>query len=77
MSLLNRITVRPGQLGGKPCIRGLRIPVSQLLGMLAHGLTPEQIVVELPDLELADIPAALEYASHVLESPAVIPPSAS
>jgi uncharacterized protein (DUF433 family) len=69
VELLERITVRPGQLGGKPCIRGIRIPVSEVLGLLAHGLTPEQVVKQLPCLELEDVRAALEYAARELSQP--------
>jgi uncharacterized protein (DUF433 family) len=64
--LLDRITIRPGQLGGKPCIRGMRIPVSHVLGLLANGLTSEQILKQFPDLEQDDIHAALAYAAREL-----------
>lgn len=69
MQLLDRITVRPGQLGGKPCIRGMRIPVSEVLGLLAHGLTPEEVIKQLPDLEREDVIAALVYAARRLDHP--------
>lgn len=69
MSLLERITTRPGQCGGKPCIRGMRIRVSDVLGLLAHGLTPEQVIQELPDLEPDDIKAALAYAAEKFDPP--------
>jgi uncharacterized protein (DUF433 family) len=59
-----RITSDPEICGGKPCIRGLRIRVSDVLELLASGLRPEQIVEELPDLEPDDIFAVLRYASE-------------
>jgi uncharacterized protein (DUF433 family) len=62
--LSERITVNPRQCGARPCIRGMRIRVSDVLDLLAAGLSPEQVVKELPDLELADIRAALHFASQ-------------
>jgi uncharacterized protein (DUF433 family) len=50
-----RITVDPPQMGGLPCIRSLRIPVTTVVGMLAEGVTAEEVLQTLPDLELADI----------------------
>jgi uncharacterized protein (DUF433 family) len=64
MELLQRITIEAGKCGGKPCIRGMRIPVSEVLGLLAHGMTPQQVIEQLPDLELDDIRAALEFAAR-------------
>ena len=64
MDLLERITIEPGKCGGKPCIRGMRIPVSEVLGLLAHGLTAQQVLEQLPDLEMEDIRAALEFAAR-------------
>jgi uncharacterized protein (DUF433 family) len=61
-----RITINPKQMGGLPCIRGLRIPVSALIGQLAVGKSHEEILVDFPDLEPADIYAALEYAAAVV-----------
>ena len=60
---LERITVNPEVCGGKPCIRGLRFPVSRLLGLLASGETPEAILQSYPYLEAQDIQAALNYAA--------------
>ncbi len=57
----NRITVDPKQCGGRPCIRGMRIRVVDVIDLLASGLTQDQIPEELPDLERADIEAALKY----------------
>jgi uncharacterized protein (DUF433 family) len=63
-TIAERITVNPDQCGGRPCVRGMRIRVSDVLDLLANGLSPEQVIEELPDLELADIPACLRYASR-------------
>lgn len=62
--LMNRITVDPEQCGGRPCIRGMRIRVSDVLDLLANGVSPEQILKEMPDLALADIQASLKFASQ-------------
>lgn len=61
-----RITVEPDKMGGQPCIRGLRIPVATVVVMVADGISPEQIVDEIPDLELADVAEALRYAAEAL-----------
>ena len=65
-----RITIDPEQCGGRPCVRGMRIRVSDVLDLLANGLTPEQVLEELPDLELEDIRACLSYASRQTSHPA-------
>jgi len=65
----DRITVNPLQCGGRPCVRGLRIRVSDVLDLLAAGLSPAQIVEELPDLEAADVAACLRYASARASQP--------
>ena len=57
--LTDRITVDPEQCGGRPCIRGMRIRVTDVLDLLANGLTPNQVLEELPDLEPDDIAACL------------------
>jgi uncharacterized protein (DUF433 family) len=67
--LFDRITVNPRQCGGRPCIRGMRIRVIDLLELLAAGLSFEQIIEELPDLEVEDIKAALLYAVRKLDHP--------
>lgn len=64
-----RITVSPEQCGGRPCVRGMRIRVVDVLDLLAAGLSPGQVVEELPDLELADVAACLRYASRRLDHP--------
>jgi uncharacterized protein (DUF433 family) len=63
---MKRITIDPEQCGGRPCIRGMRIRVTDVLDLLSHRLTPQQVLEELPDLELADIEACLQYASRKL-----------
>ncbi len=62
--LADRITVGPEQCGGRPCIRGMRIRVSDVLNLLASGLSPEQVVKELPDLEPGDVRARHRFASR-------------
>ena len=59
--LRERITINPRQCGGRPCIRGMRIRVSDVLDLLASGLSPKQVLEELPDLEEADVSAALHF----------------
>lgn len=63
----SRITVKPEICGGKPCIRGLRFPVSRLLGLLAAGETPESILKSYPYLEAEDIQEALHYAAFLAD----------
>ena len=67
--LMERITVDPEQCGGRPCIRGMRIRVIDVLDLLAAGLSSEQILIEMPDLELEDVKAALQYAALRLDHP--------
>ena len=62
VELIKRITVNSGIFGGKPIIRGLRIKVENVLGLLEQGLRPEEILEEYPDLEVDDIRACLAYA---------------
>lgn len=59
-----RITFNPLQCGGKPCIRGMRIRVSDLLDMLAEGVTQAEILADFPDLEAEDIKACLHFAAR-------------
>lgn len=59
-----RITVHPGQMGGAPCIRGLRIPAATVAAMVADGLTLDEIVEAYPDLEREDIREALRHAAE-------------
>ena len=67
MSWKERITTTPGQCGGRPCIRGMRIRVIDVLDLLAAGLSREEVLDELPDLEAEDVDAALRYASSRLD----------
>ena len=71
-----RITVNPKQMGGVPCIRGLRIPVATVIAMIADGLTDAEILGAYPDLEQEDIREALRYAAEAVrerELPLLIP----
>ena len=61
-----RITVNPGQMGGVPCIRGLRIPVATVVGMVADGMTTEEVLKAYPDLRSEDIREALQYAAEAV-----------
>jgi len=65
--LSERITVNPKQCGGRPCIRGMRIRVTDVLDLYAAGLTAEQILEEMPDLEPEDLQASLQYAARKLD----------
>jgi uncharacterized protein (DUF433 family) len=67
--LIERITVNPEQCGGRPCIRGMRIRVVDVLDLLATGLSQQQVLEELPDLEAEDISACLRFASSRLNHP--------
>jgi uncharacterized protein (DUF433 family) len=66
-----RITINPDVCGGKPCIRGLRFPVSRLLGLLAAGETPEAILTSYPYLEPEDIQEAMSYAALLADEQVV------
>jgi uncharacterized protein (DUF433 family) len=70
--LLRRITIEEGKLGGRPCIRGLRIRVQDILEMLAGGTTAEQILSQFPYLDPEDIRAVLAYAAAQIAGTAVI-----
>ena len=61
-----RISVRPEQMGGAPCIRGLRIPVATVVGMVADGMSREELLAAYPDLEPEDIAEALNYAAEAV-----------
>jgi uncharacterized protein (DUF433 family) len=61
-----RITVDPRQMGGVPCIRSLRIPVATVVGMVAEGMSEEEILGDYPDLEREDIREALRFASEAV-----------
>ena len=70
-TIAERITVNPEQCGGRPCVRGMRIRVVDVLDLLAAGLSPQQVLEELPDLEADDISACLRFASRRLDHPIV------
>ena len=61
---LQRITVEEGKCGGRPCIRGMRIRVSDVLDLISAGVSFDQILTDFPSLEREDIVAAVEYAAH-------------
>ncbi len=63
--MIKRITIDPNVCHGKPCVRGLRYPVEVVLQWLAAGMTPQEIVDDYPDLELADIHAVLAFAARL------------
>lgn len=69
MSELHRITVDPGVCGGRPCIRGLRVRVKDVLELLASGSSREEILQDFPYLEAADITAVLEFAARQADHP--------
>ena len=69
--IANRITVNPEVCGGRPCIRGLRIRVKDILDMLAGGSPREEILADFPYLEDEDIPAVLEYAGRLTDHPVI------
>ena len=69
---MNRITTDPQQCGGRPCIRGMRIRVKDVLEMLAEGATEQQILQDYPDLEPEDIRACLAYAACYFDHPVLV-----
>ena len=69
----DRITVNPEQCGGRPCIRGMRIRVTDILELLAAGLSFSEILEELPDLEEGDLFAALKFVSQQIDHPILVP----
>ena len=69
MSELHRITMNPEQCGGRPCIRGLRVRVKDILDLLAAGASHEEILADYPYLEPGDISAALEFAAKQSDHP--------
>lgn len=73
MSSLNqRITIEPGKMGGKPCIRGLRFTVYDLLEYLASGMTEEEILKDFPDLEKEDFQAVYAFAISAMKGTTII-----
>jgi uncharacterized protein (DUF433 family) len=71
MIIAERITVNANQCGGRPCIRRMRIRVTDVLDLLANGLTPQQVLKELPDLEAEDIQTCLKFARGRVNHPMV------
>jgi uncharacterized protein (DUF433 family) len=61
-----RITVRPDQMDGVPCVRGLRIPVATVVGMVADGMSESEIIAAHPDLETEDVREAIRYAAEAV-----------
>ena len=72
MDYMERITVNPKQCGGRPCIRGMRIRVKDVLDMLAGGAAESGILADFPDLEAEDIRACLAYAAGFLDHAVVV-----
>ena len=69
MDILNRITANPSQCGGRPCIRGMRIRVTDVLDLLDAGLSQEAILDEMPDLEAEDIRVCVRFARRRVDHP--------
>ena len=69
MELFPRITTNPHQCGGRPCVRGMRIRVTDVLDLLANGLGIDEVLAELPDLEREDVIACLRFASRRVDHP--------
>jgi uncharacterized protein (DUF433 family) len=67
METLDRITFDPQIMGGRACIRGMRIPVSVIVGQIAHGATTDEILADYPDLEAEDVRQAIAYAAWLTQ----------
>jgi len=65
--MFDRITFDSKIMGGRACIRGMRIPVSVIIGQIAHGATMDEVLADYPDLELGDVQQALEYAAWLTQ----------
>lgn len=72
--LAERITVNPAQCGGRPCIRGMRIRVIDVLELLANGLIFAEVLEELPDLEMADLQAIMKFVAQRIDHPVLVTP---
>ncbi|HEX7190087.1 MAG TPA: DUF433 domain-containing protein [Thermoanaerobaculia bacterium] len=70
--IAERITVDPEQCGGRPCVRGMRIRVSDVLDLFAAGLSSADILAEMPDLEAEDLNACLRFAARYLDHPVLV-----
>jgi len=66
-AMFTRVTFDPQIMGGRACIRGMRIPVSIIVGQIAHGATVDEVLADYPDLDRADIQEALEYAAWLAQ----------
>jgi uncharacterized protein (DUF433 family) len=71
-ALLDRITIEPGKCGGRPCIRGIRVRVIDVLELVAYGMTPKQIVRQYPYLEPEDVTACVLYAARYIDHPRLV-----
>ena len=69
---MDRITINPAQCGGRPCVRGMRIRVKDVLDMLAGGASEAEILEDYPDLEIEDIRACLAYAASYFDHPILV-----
>ena len=69
---MERITINPNQCGGRPCIRGMRLRVKDVLDMLAEGASEQEILEDYPDLEAEDIRASLAYAARYFDHPVLV-----
>jgi uncharacterized protein (DUF433 family) len=67
MDKFDRITFDPRIMGGRACIRGMRLPASVIVGQIAHGATVDEVLGDYPDLERADVQEALEYAAWLVQ----------
>ena len=74
MNGLERITCNPNQCGGRPCVRGMRIRVKDILDMLADGAKEEEILADFPDLQIEDIRACIAYAARYLDHAVLVSP---
>ncbi len=72
MNYMERITFNPNQCGGRPCIRGMRIRVKDVLDLVAASCSETEILADFPDLEADDIKASLEYAAAQLDHPVLV-----
>jgi uncharacterized protein (DUF433 family) len=72
VDLTSRITVNPDQCGGRPCIRGMRVRVSDVLDLFAAALTSQEILQQLPYLEAEDLQACLQYAAREIDHPVLV-----
>jgi len=69
---MDRITTNPAQCGGRPCVRGMRIRVKDVLDMLAGGASADEILRDFPDLEADDIRACIAYAARYVDHPVLV-----